>query len=730
MPESQIQNVIQKGCFLNGANIEGNPELRLLLDSIHAIVLYVDRWCIIQYSNQRALEWRNTTSLTGRSFIDVASTWDNPFERQREIMQVMRSEMAMHQSLECCFEEGREVWFKVDKVPITDSRGQVNGALLILDDVSEKILQDKAFKESESRYRALIKNSTDALWHYEIRPPVDTHLPPDQQVSLIYCRAHLVECNEKLARMFDLNSPDDLIGTPLYARGSVVKREDVRDFVDNDYRLECSEFYGLSQNGNRLLIETTAIGEIENGFLVRFWGTSRDITEQKLYLDRMEYLANHDSLTNLPNRAYLYRRMEEALSSRHENQKLALMLIDLDRFKEINDTLGHLAGDKVLKEIGPRLQPELGEVPGVIARLGGDEFAVLLFNIRNAQQAVVMGHRFLDAICQEFELDGYKTEISASIGVSISPDQADDVTTLMRYADIAMYHAKTRLKGVSIYDQNFDSHSPFRLELMGSMGRAIRENELRLNFQPKVRLNDDHVLGFEALLRWEHPELGAVPPDEFIPSAEMSNVIYPMTVWVMEQTISQCADWVKKGFDISIAMNLSARNLLDDRIVSELSRVLDEYQLSGEYLEMEITESMIMSDPKRAQMALERISELGVKLSIDDFGTGYSSLAYLKRLPVQTLKIDGSFICSMLEDDHDEIIVNSTIQLAHNLDLTVVAEGVENLKTYQRLNELGCDVAQGFFIAKPMDKTQAENWLTKGEWLETSCKKPYVSSPM
>ncbi len=721
MSESQIQNVIQKGCFLNGANIEGNPELRLLLDSIRSVVLYVDRWCIIQHSNRRALEWRNTTSLMGRSFIDIASTWDNPFERQREIMQVIRSEIAMHQSLECCFEEGREVWFNVDKVPITDSRGQVTGALLILDDVSEKILQDKAFKESESRYRALIKNSTDALWHYEIRPPVDTRLLPDQQVSLIYCRAHLVECNEKLAQMFDFNSPEDLIGTPLYVRGSVVKREDVRDFVDNGYRLECSEFYGLSQSGNRLLIETTAIGEIENGFLVRFWGSSRDITEQKRYLDRMEYLANHDSLTSLPNRAYLYRQMEETLSSRQEDQKLALMLIDLDRFKEINDTLGHLAGDKVLKEIGPRLQSQMGDVPGVITRLGGDEFAVLLLNIRNTQQAIVMGHRFLDAICQEFELDGYKTEISASIGVSISPDQADDVTTLMRYADIAMYHAKTGLKGVSVYDQNFDSHSPFRLELMGSMGRAIRENELRLHFQPKVRVSDNHVLGFEALLRWEHPELGAVAPDEFIPSAEMSNVIYPMTVWVMEQTVSQCADWVKKGFDISIAMNLSARNLLDDRIVSELSRVLDEYQLSGEHLEMEITESMIMSDPKRAQLALERISELGVKLSIDDFGTGYSSLAYLKRLPVQTLKIDGSFICSMLDDDHDEIIVNSTIQLAHNLDLTVVAEGVENFNTYQRLNELGCDIAQGFFIAKPMNKTEAENWLTKDEWLEASC---------
>lgn len=720
MSESTLRRVLPEGAVLEGPNIDDNPELRLLLDSLRAIILYVDKWGVVRFGNIRALQWRNVESISGQSFIDLASSWDNPFERQREIMQVIRSERPMWQSLECCFEDGREVWFQVDKIPTRDAQGDVNGALLILDDISENILQEKAIRESESRYRALIKNSTDALWHYDLCPPVDVNLPVNEQVNLIYRRAQMMECNNKLAELFGLPSSEQVVGTPLYVQGSVVKKEDVRKFVENNYRLECNEFYSKNKRGERMLLETSAIGEIENGYLVRFWGTSRDITEQKRYLDRMEYLANHDSLTNLPNRVFLYRRMEEVLKQRQDYQKFALLLIDLDRFKEINDTLGHLAGDKVLKQIGPRLQSELGEVPGVIARLGGDEFAIFLMNIRNAQQAIVMGHRFLDAICQMFELDGYKTEISASIGVSIAPDQARDVTTMMRYADIAMYHAKTRLKGVSIYDPNFDSHSPFRLELMGALGRAIRENELRLHFQPKVRVSDDHVYGFEALLRWEHPELGFVPPGEFIPIAEMSNVIYPLTVWVMEQTVKQCAEWVRQEINVSVAMNLSARNLLDDRIVVELRRVLEEYNLSGEHLEMEITESMIMSDPKRSQAALERISALGVQLSIDDFGTGYSSLAYLKRLPVQTLKIDGSFIQGMLEDEHDEIIVNSTIQLAHNLGLTVVAEGVEDKATYERLNELGCDAAQGFFIARPMDLQHAENWLEKGNWVQPS----------
>ncbi len=714
---SSNRSEIAQDSFFHSVDVENNPDLQLLLNSLRAIVVYVDPWCVVRFGNLAAQQWSHSKNIAGMTFVELAHTWDSPFERQRELMQVVRTGKPVWQVLERSFEDGRERWFQVDKVATRDKLGRVNGALLVLEDVSESILQKKAFEESESRYRALIKNSTDALWHYEVRPPIDVALPIAEQVNQIYRRAQLVECNNKFAELFEQENVSALIGTPLYVRNTIVSKDDINEFIARKYRLESQAFSTTNQRGETVLIETSAVGEIENGFLTHFWGTSRDVTEQKRYLDRMEYLANHDGLTNLPNREYLYNRMEEILKERQAHQKCALLFIDLDRFKEINDTLGHAAGDDVLKQVGPRLQSELGEVPAIIARLGGDEFAIMLQNIRNAQQAVVMGHRLLDAVSQMFEVEGYKTELTASVGVAIAPDQAQDVSTMMRYADIAMYHAKTRLKGVAIYDADFDSHSPFRLELMGALGRAIRENELRLHFQPKVRVNNDEVYGFEALLRWEHPSLGFVPPGEFIPIAETSNVIYPLTVWVMEETVKQCAQWVSQGFNISIAMNLSARNLLDDRIVGDLRRVLEQYNLSGEYLEMEITESMIMSDPKRAQLALERINALGVKLSIDDFGTGYSSLAYLKRLPVQTLKIDCAFVRTMLDDEQDEIIVSSTIQLAHNLGLDVVAEGVENHETYRRLNEMGCDAAQGYFIAKPMDRLNAESWLQQGPWL-------------
>ena len=693
-----------------------NRELQDLLDAMRSIILYLDQWGIVQHGNLAARRWKLLDELRGKCLTEIDTGWDDPFERQREVMQVVRSGKAIWGSRERMVERGIEHWFSVDKIPTRDAEGAVTGVILVLTDISDSVVRERALQESEARYRAFISNSADAIWRYDLCPPVDISLPLDEQIDAIVKRAILVECNERLARLFGANHIDEVIGLPIHRNGSLSNKKDVQDFVANNYRLENREFSRINPRGERDFVQISAIGIVENGFLVRAWGTSRDITEQKRYLDRMKYLANHDALTSLPNRSLLYKRITESLNKRDLHQKMALLLIDLDRFKEINDTLGHIAGDKVLKQLGPRLEAELGDIPGMVARLGGDEFAVFLPHIRNAQHAVVIGHRFLDSICQVFELEGFRTEISASIGISICPDQAVDSSELMRFADVAMYHAKTSLKGVAVYDPEYDPHSPKRLELMGALGTAIRENQLLLHFQPKINLNTHRAYGFEALIRWNHPEIGFVSPADFVPIAEMSNMIYPLTNWVMEHTIKQGAEWLKKGFDISVAMNLSPRNLMDDRIVNDLTEMLKRYDLAGERLEMEITESMIMSDPARARLALERINKLGVRLSVDDFGTGYSSLAYLKRLPVQTLKIDGSFIQGMLEDDQDEIIVNSTINLAHNLGLEVVAEGVETKEVYNRLKTLDCDGAQGYYIAKPMPADNVEEWLSTSKW--------------
>lgn len=686
-----------------------NKELLLLLDSLRAIIFCIEKDLRVSLANRRAQEWRENILDLGLK--DILKGWDDVAARMEEYRRVLKNGQAILDSREKVIVGGEECFYSVDKIPACDEKGRVCGVMFVVTDITETILHAQQLQESEARYRAFIANSTDAIWRYDIFPPIDVSLSTEIQTEQMLKRALLVEANEKMARLFGVKNVKEVIGLPLHRNGSITNKSDIKSFIENEYKMEDLEFTRIDEHGRKTWLQSSAIGIIENGFLVRAWGTTRDITDKKRYLDRMQYLANHDPLTSLPNRSLLYRTIDETILSRKSDQKLALLLIDLDRFKEINDTLGHLAGDKVLKQIGPRLEMEMGEMPGMVARLGGDEFAIFLPNIRNAPQAAVMGHRFLDAIGQVFDVEGYHTEISASIGVAVYPDQAENTSELLRYADVAMYNAKTGLKGVEIYDPKLDPNSEKRLELVSALGRAIRENQFELAFQPKLRLTDYQLDGYEALLRWHHPEFGYIPPNEFVPLAESSNLIHLLTLWVLEHTVKQCAAWLTAGHKINIAMNLSPRNLMDERVVDELAKLLRVYKVPGNCLEMEITESMLMSDPTRARMALEKINELGVRLSIDDFGTGYSSLAYLKRLPVQMLKIDGSFIQGMQDDEQDKIIVNSTIQLAHNLGLKVVAECVETEDVFEELKRLGCDYVQGYYISKPMSAEDAEDWM-------------------
>ena len=695
------------------ASVGGPPSA--VLDAITSSVLYLDRSGTIVFANHHAEQCFASAPLAGKTFVEVAPYWDDPSERQREIKSLIRSGKSIRKSLERSINKGVEAWYHVDKVPTFNRYNQVDGLVLVITDVSDYISRKVALEESEARYKAFIANSTDAIWRYDICPPIDVHLPVKRQAELLQKRAVLAECNEQLARLFDREKIEDVIGLPLHSNGSLTGKRDILKFIKNGYRIEHGELSRRNTSGKVIHIENFAIGIVENGYLTRAWGTSRDVTLQKSYIEHMEYVATHDELTKLPNRALLYKKMDECLESKPK-QQMALLIFDLDKFKDINDTLGHVAGDNLLKRLGPRLNSELSGIPGVVARLGGDEFAIFLPNIRNPQHAVVMGHRCLDAICEPFELEGINCEITASVGVAIAPSQANDVSTLMRYADIAMYQAKSNMKGVVIYDSSYDPHSTARLEISGAFGRAIRGGHLRLHYQPKISLNTESVAGFEALVRWNHPDYGAVPPSQFVPIAEASSAIHPMTVWVLNETVKQCAEWRSQGFEVCVAMNLSARNLMDDRIVSEIEDALQKYDIDGQYIEMEITESMIMSDPLRAQLVLDKISALGIKLSVDDYGTGYSSLAYLKKLPVDALKIDMSFIQNMLNDEQDAIIVNSTIQLAHNLGLEVIAEGVESEDVLAQLKELGCDGVQGYHISKPMDCHSAKEWLLSTEY--------------
>jgi diguanylate cyclase (GGDEF)-like protein len=413
-----------------------------------------------------------------------------------------------------------------------------------------------------------------------------------------------------------------------------------------------------------------------------------------------EHQALHDALTGLPNRLLFKDRIETALHGRSKLQS-AVMLIDLDHFKEINDTLGHHAGDVLLQEVAARLSAELAGA-GTVARLGGDEFGVLLPEMERSGDAMVVAQRLLGRLREPFTIEGLTLEVDASIGIACHPAHGDDVEQLNQRADIAMYAAKEGGRGFVMFEPQLDRYSPRRLALAGALRQAIVDGEIILFFQPKADLATGRIVGVEALARWQHPELGLIGPTEFVPIAEQTGLIGPLTSHVLNEALRQVREWRDGGLELSVAVNLSARSFLDAQLAAEIPPLLERWGVGADMLELEITESMLMIDPGRAKATLDRLSAIGLSLSVDDFGTGYSSLANLKRLPVDGIKIDKSFVMDMAHDPSDAAIVRSTIDLAHNLGLRVVAEGVENQESWRRLREQGCDLAQGFHVSRPL----------------------------
>lgn len=426
-----------------------------------------------------------------------------------------------------------------------------------------------------------------------------------------------------------------------------------------------------------------------------------------------EHQALHDELTGLPNRKMLRQHTETALADgARDGESMALCLLDLDRFKEVNDTLGHATGDRLLRLVAARVQQSAG--PGdIIARLGGDEFAVLLPDVRDSSAARDVARRMRTAISEPFRLDGMLFDLEASVGIALHPADARDVEVLLQRADVAMYLAKEQRCGIEVYDIDNDRNSPARLGMLGELRQAIDRGELELHYQPKLSLPHETVMGLEGLVRWRHPRRGLVPPDEFVPLAEQSYLMHDLTRYVVEAALEQVAWWWRAGFPVQVAVNVSARDLLDSSLADTVAAGLLRHDVPADALQMEITERVLMSEPAHAAETLSALAELGVPLSLDDFGTGYSSLVHLKRLPVQELKIDASFVQRMADDADDAVIVHSIIDLAAALGLRSVAEGVERADTLHMLGSLGCDAVQGWYFGMPMMAEPATTWLAE-----------------
>ena len=426
------------------------------------------------------------------------------------------------------------------------------------------------------------------------------------------------------------------------------------------------------------------------------------------HVEEIEHQALHDHLTGLPNRVLFRDRVEQAvLLAGRERRGFAVLLLDLDRFKEINDTLGHESGDRVLEEVARRLRAAMRE-SDTVARLGGDEFGVLAHYVEGPEEALAAAERVRAALAEPVTVADILLDVDASVGVALGPEHGGDVETLIRHADIAMYVAKERRTGAELYATDHDHFSPERLQLVAELRRAIAADELICYYQPQAAVASGELRGVEALVRWPHPTRGLLGPDQFIPLAERTGLIRALTRQVLRRAIRQCRAWHEQGFALAVSVNITGRDLLDVNLPDEVADLLAEAGLAAGFLELEITENTILADPVRARAILTRLSELGVRLAIDDFGSGNSSLAYLKRLPVDVLKIDKAFVLNMETDPDDAVIVSSTIALSHNLGLAVVAEGVETGAAWETLARLGCDVVQGYYLSRPVPAESLE----------------------
>ncbi|HEX2195972.1 MAG TPA: EAL domain-containing protein, partial [Actinomycetota bacterium] len=518
-------------------------------------------------------------------------------------------------------------------------------------------------------------------------------------------RVHFHERGIRDAIVAPLHGPDGIMGTLLVGNRL---RDDLATFDADDLKL-------VETLANHASIS------LENGRLVE--SLKRQAAEN-------EFQAQHDSLTGLYNRTMFHNRVTQAIEQAEaEADMVGVLLMDLDRFKEINDTLGHPTGDSLLKETSFRLRRMLG--PDVtIARLGGDEFAVLLPRLRSLIGATDMANSLVKALREPYVLQDLSLDVSASIGISLSPQHGTDAETLMQRADVAMYIAKASHTGFEIYDSDKDQYSPNRLALVAELRRAIEERQLVVWYQPKIELGSGSLIGAEALVRWNHPRHGMMPPDEFIGLAEHTGLIGPMTTYVLEEALQQCLAWRCAGFpDFKVAVNLSVKNLMDVELPRHISALLTKCRLVPDALQLEITESSIMEDPERAIEVLTRLHEMGIGIAIDDFGTGYSSLAYLRRLPVDEMKIDRSFVRGMMSSENDAVIVRSVIDLGRNLGLVVVAEGIEDRESMERLEALGCSVGQGYHIARPMDTEGFDSWAASRNAAEAAPAAPVVPFP-
>ena len=690
--------------------------MRTLVDAVPDSIFVKDLNSKFLMANNAVARGMGTTpeNLIGKDDFDFfpEDMAQNFFDDEQAIVRtgealVNREELAVNK------ETGNMRWFLTTKLPVRNDKGETIALVGIGRDITLRRRAERALRESEARFRSLIELSSDWYWEQDADLQFIEFEDPNNKSS--YTRTDVLGKSLK-----------ELPGTALLSESwieyddLVAERDPFRDL----------ELRRVADNGKTYFISLTGLPAFdENGKFRGYRGIGRDISDRKRSEQHIHFLATHDSLTSLPNRFMFSQILNLAIESAHRyHRKLAVFFIDLDRFKNINDTLGHEAGDFLLCEMAARLKQCL-RASDVVGRLGGDEFVVMLPEPENAEQIATVAQKILSASLDPIDINGQECRVTASIGICVYPDDGRDEQTLMKNADIAMYRAKEEGKNnYQFYSPDIEARSLERLVLENNLRMALERNEFFLHYQAKRNLLTGEIAGVEALVRWQHPQLGIISPAQFIPLAEETGLIVLIGRWVLKTACAQNVAWLNQGLPpLCMAVNLSVRQFFDEQLIDDVADALNESGMRPELLEMEITEGMVMQDAERAIRILTAIKALGVRLAIDDFGVGYSSLAQIKRFPIDTLKVDSSFIRDIPHNREDRAITEAIIAMGRTLSLTVIAEGVETKEQEAFLRDHNCDQSQGYYFSKPISSDDFVSFM-KAQAASENVYPPVVSS--
>jgi len=668
-----------------------------LVETAHEGIWMVDVEDRATFVNQRMADLLgySVEEMLGRS---PSEFYFSEAGRQERDEHRKRSREGVRESREVVYRrrDGEPLWAVVATTPILRDGNRLEGILGMVTDITARVKAEENLRASERLFRSLFSESPAG----QILSSSDRKI---LAVNRAFCEMTGYTESEILQQGWDaITPPDDQAGI----------------FASFE-RLWSGELNAMQMERRYLRKDRSVLwGQVSVARVPDDSGRARyvidqvqNISDRKQVQQALEHQALHDALTGLPNRVLARDRLDQAiLLARRQHTRVALLIIDLDHFKEVNDTFGHQAGDQLLRQVGERFMAELRETD-TVARLGGDEFAIVLL-AADAAAAGLVAVKLLAALERPFIVEGQALDVGASIGIAVYPDHADTADSMLRRADIAMYVAKRSRRTHSVYTRDHDEPGDSRLALMAQLRQAINDGALTLHYQPIARLRDGRVERLEALVRWQRPGHGLVPPGDFIAFAEQTGLIQPLTQWVLQTALAQCGEWNRGGQPVGVAVNISMRNLLDPQLPDNVAQILRETGARPEWLTLEITESSIMAESQRTLETLQKLRALNVRLSIDDFGTGYSSLAYLHRLPVHEMKIDQSFIRGLISDEISGAIVRAAVDLGHKLKLAVVAEGIEDAATWQRASADEIDYGQGYYLSRPVPAAEVTAWLT------------------